>query len=57
LAKKIYENSVQKFKIGTEQSFNLALYQTQYFQALTNYYQALSKLIDKQIKLKYLMNN
>jgi len=57
LAKKIYENSVQKFKIGTEQSFNLALYQTQYFQALTNYYQALSQLIDKQIKLKYLMNN
>jgi len=56
LAKKIYENSYKKFKIGTEQSFNLTLYQTQYFQALTSYYQALNKLIDKHISLKRLMN-
>ncbi|MCF6366680.1 MAG: TolC family protein [Bacteroidales bacterium] len=56
LAKKIYENSYKKFKIGTEQSFNLALYQTQYFQALTSYYQALNQLIDKHISLKRLMN-
>jgi len=56
LAKKIYENSYKKFKIGTEPSFNLSRNQTQYFQTLTTYYQALNQLIDKHISLKRLMN-
>lgn len=56
LAKKIYDNSYKKFKIGTEQSFNLTQYQTQYFNALGGYYQSLGDLIEKHIKLKKLMN-
>ena len=39
-----------------EQSFMLTQYRTQYFIALTNYYQALNELIDKHITLKRLMN-
>jgi outer membrane protein TolC len=56
LAKKIYENSLKKFKAGTEQSFVLTQNQTQYFSALSNYYMALGDLIEKNIKLKKLMN-
>jgi len=54
LAKKIYENSLKKFKIGTEQSFILSQKQMQYFQSLTAYYQALNSLIEKHISLKRL---
>ncbi|MCD4794427.1 MAG: TolC family protein [Bacteroidales bacterium] len=56
LAKKIFDNSYKKFKTGTELSFNLTLNQTQYFNALGGYYQALGDLIEKHIKLKKLMN-
>ncbi len=56
LAKKIYDISYKKFQAGMEQSFMLTQYQTQYFKALANYYQALGELIDKNIKLKKLMN-
>jgi outer membrane protein TolC len=56
LAKKIYENSLKKFKAGTEQSYVLTQNQTQYFSALSNYYMALGDLIEKSIKLKKLMN-
>ncbi len=56
LAKKIYENSLIKFKAGTEQSYVLTQNQTQYFNALANYYMALGDLIEKNIKLKKLTN-
>lgn len=56
LAKKIYDNSYIKYKIGTEQSFVLSQHQMQYYQSLTEYYQALNKLIDKYISLKRLSN-
>lgn len=56
LAKKIYENSYKKFEAGMEQSFILTQNQTQYFNALSSYYQALGDLIEKNIKLKKLMN-
>jgi len=56
LAKKIYDNSYEKFKIGTEQSFVLSQHQLQYYQSLTEYYKSLSDLIDKYISLKRLSN-
>ncbi len=54
LAKEIYENSLKKFRVGTEQSFIMSQKQMQYFQSLTAYYQALNSLIDKHISLKRL---
>ena len=56
LAKKIYDNSYKKFKVGVEQSYILSQHQMQYFQSLTEYYQALNSLIDKYITLKRLSN-
>ncbi len=56
LAKKIYNNSYKKFKIGTEQSFVLSQKQMQYYSSLTEYYRSLSNLIDKYISLKRLSN-
>jgi len=56
LAKKIYDNSYKKFKLGMEQSFILSQNQLQYFKSLTEYYQALNGLIDKYITLKRLSN-
>ncbi len=56
LSKKIYENTLIKFKTGTVSGMELTQAQSQYFQALSNYYQSLNELIDKQIKLKKLLN-
>ncbi len=56
LAEKIYENTLIKYKEGTASSIVLTQTQTQYFQALSKYYQSLNELIDKHIKLKALMN-
>lgn len=56
LAEKIYKNTLIKFKEGTVSSMELTQMQTQYFQALSKYYQSLNELIDKYIKLKKMMN-
>jgi len=56
LAEKIYQNTLIKYKEGTTSSITLTQTQTQYFQALSKYYQSLNDLIDKHIKLKGLMN-
>ena len=56
LAEKIYKNTLIKYKQGTASSITLTQVQTQYFQALSKYYQSLNELIDKHIKLKQLMN-
>ena len=56
LAEKIYNNTLIKYKAGTASSITLTQTQTQYFQALSAYYQSFNKLIDKHIKLKKLMN-
>ncbi len=56
LAKRIYTNTLIKFKAGTESSFELTQKQTQYFKALSDYYSGLSNLLDLQVKLKKLLN-
>ena len=56
LAEKIYKNTLVKYKAGTVSSITLTQAQTQYFQALSKYYQSLNNLIDKHIKLKKIMN-
>ncbi|MCD6556021.1 MAG: TolC family protein, partial [Bacteroidales bacterium] len=56
LAEKIYNNTLIKYKAGTVSSITLTQTQTQYFQALSKYYQSLNDLIDKHIKLKKIMN-
>ena len=56
LAEKIYNNTLIKYKAGTASSITLTQTQTQYFQALSAYYQSLNDLIDRHIKLKKIMN-
>ena len=56
LSKKIYENTLIKYKAGTESSLMLTQSQNQYFTSLTNYYKSLGSLIDLHIKLKNLVN-
>jgi len=56
LAEKIYRNTLIKYKEGTASSITLTQTQTQYFQALSKYYQSFNDLIDKHIKLKKMMN-
>lgn len=56
LARKVYENTLVKFKTGTESGLQLTQAQTQYFQALSSYYQSLSELIDRYIELEKLLN-
>ena len=54
LSQKIYENTLKKYRAGTESSLMLTQTQNQYFTSLTNYYKSLSSLIDLHIKLKTL---
>ncbi len=56
LAEKIYKNTLIKYKAGTVSSLTFTQTQTQYFEALTEYYQSLNDLIEKHIKLKKIMN-
>ncbi len=56
LAKRIYEDTLIKYKAGTESSLVLTQSQNQYFVTLSEYYLALGTLIDIQVKLKRLLN-
>ncbi len=56
LAKKIYSETLIKFKAGIESSFILTQNQSQYFKTLSDYYMTLSNLLDIQVKLKKLLN-
>ncbi len=56
LSKQIYENTLTKYKAGTGSSMQLTQAQTQYFQSLSGYYQALGNLLDKEVKIKSLLN-
>lgn len=56
LSKKIYENTLIKYKNGTESSLGLTQAQNQYFMSLTDYYRTLGNLIDIRIKLLSLLN-
>jgi len=56
LSKQIYENTLIKYKAGTESSLLLTQAQSQYFQALSAYYSSLNTLLEKEVKMKSQLN-
>ena len=56
LSQMIYQNTLIKYKNGTESSLMLTQAQNQYFMSLTQYYQSLGNLIDIRVKLLNLLN-
>jgi outer membrane protein TolC len=55
LAKKIYNNSLEKYKLGMISSTDLTQVQNQYLQVQTNYYTSLQELIAASDKLEKLL--
>lgn len=56
LAQKIYENNLTKFQTGTQSSLYLSQAHNQYFMALSEYYKAMSNLLETQVKLNKILN-
>ncbi len=56
LAKQIYDNTLIKYKTGTESSLMLSQAHNQYFMTLSEYYRDLSNLLELRVKLNKLLN-
>ena len=57
LSKKIYSNTLFKYKQGMASSFDLTQVQNQYLNVQSSYYNAITELISKQLDIKEIINN